>query len=172
MSAPAVTAPFLAATLLLGAAGVAKLARPDDTARALQTVGLPFGRTAVRAGAAGELLVAIAAVAVPGPWTGSLVAVSYGAFGVFVLLALRRGWPLASCGCFGRPDTRPTTAHAVLNLAAATVAVWWAAVAEGPLREVIRHEPWGGGPLILVSAVIAGLAYLVWTNPLTSGAET
>jgi hypothetical protein len=172
MSAPAITAPFLAATFLLGAAGVAKLARPDDTARALHAVGLPFGRTAVRLGAAAELLVAVAAVALPGPWTGGLVAVSYGAFGVFVLLALRRGWPLASCGCFGRPDTRPTTAHAVLNLTAAAVAVWWAAVVQGPLGAAIRHEPWGGGPLLLVTAVIAGLAYLAWTNPLTSGAET
>jgi hypothetical protein len=172
MSAPAVTAPFLAATFLLGAAGVAKLARPDDTARALHIVGLPLGRSAVRVGALSELLVAIAALAFPGPSTGGLVAVSYGAFGVFVFLALRRGWPLASCGCFGRPDTRPTTAHAVLNLGAAAVAVWWAAVAEGPLREVIRHEPWGGGPLLLVTAVISGLAYLVWTNPLTSGVET
>jgi hypothetical protein len=172
MSAPAVTAPFLAATLMLGAAGAAKLVRPDDTARALRTAGLSLGRTAVRVGALGELAVAIAAVAAPGPLTGTLVALSYAAFGGFVILALRKDWPLSSCGCFGRPDTRPTAAHAVLNLAAAAVAAWWAAVVDGPLHDLIRHEPWGGGPLLLVTAVIAGLAYLVWTNPLTSGAAT
>jgi hypothetical protein len=172
VTAPAVAAPFLAATVLLGAAGAAKLARPDDTARALQTAGLPLGRKAVRAGAIGELAVAVAALAVPRPWTGGLVALSYIAFGGFVILALRRGWPLASCGCFGRPDTRPTPAHAGLNLAAAAVAVWWAAVVHGSLGELIRHEPWDGGPLLLLTGVIAGLAYLVWTNPLTSGAAT
>jgi hypothetical protein len=170
VSAPGVTAPFLAATVLLGAAGAAKLARPDDTARALHAAGLPLGRQAVRLGALGELAVAVAAVALPGPWTGALVALSYAAFAGFVIVALVKGWPLASCGCFGRPDTRPTPAHAGLDLAAAGVAVWWAAVVNGPFRDLIRHEPWGGGPLLLVTGVIAGLAYLVWTNPLTSGA--
>ncbi len=172
MSAPAVTAPFLAATVVLTAAGVAKLVRPDDTARALQAAGLPLGRRAVRAGAIGEVAVAVAAVAVPGPWTGGLVAASYAGFAVFVMLALAKGWPLASCGCFGRPDTRPTKVHALMNLAAAAVAAWWATVAEGPARDLLHHEPWGGGPLLLVTAVIAGLAYLIWTSPLTSGAAS
>jgi Methylamine utilisation protein MauE len=170
MTAPAVTAPFLAATFMLGAAGVTKMARPDDTARALHTAGLPLGRVAVRVGAVGEVAVAVAAVAAPGAVTGGLVAVSYAAFATFVILALRRGWPLASCGCFGRPDTRPTAAHAGLNLGAAGVAVWWAVVAGGSAGDLFRYAPWGGWPLLLVTAVISGLAYLVWTNPLTSGA--
>jgi hypothetical protein len=59
-----------------------------------------------------------------------------------------------------------------LNLAAAAHQTATAAVVDGPLHDLIRHEPWGGGPLLLVTAVIAGLAYLVWTNPLTSGAAT
>jgi Methylamine utilisation protein MauE len=172
MTAPAVTAPFLAATFMLGASGVVKMARPDDTARALRTAGLPFGRVAVRVGAVGEVAVAVAAVAAPGALTGGLVAVSYAAFATFVILALRKDWPLASCGCFGRPDTRPTAAHAGLNLGAGVVAVWWAVVAEGSVGDLLRAEPWGGWPLLLVAAVISGLAYLVWTNPLTSGAAT
>jgi hypothetical protein len=166
MSAPAVTAPFLAATVVLAAAGVAKLRRPDDTARALHTASIPLGRMAVRAGAVAEIVVAVAALVVPSPITGALVAASYAAFAVFVLVALRRGWPLASCGCFGRPDTAPHRSHAVLNVGAAAAAVWWAAVAPDHLGSLFHHETAGGAPLILITAALAGLAYLVWTNPL------
>ena len=83
MTVPAVTAPYLAAVALLGLAGVSKLARPNDTARALQIAGLPASRTWVRAGAAGEVLVAVVAFAVPGAVTGALVAASYAAFTAF-----------------------------------------------------------------------------------------
>ena len=90
---------------------------------------------------------------------------------VLVVLALRRGWALASCGCFGRPDTPPKVAHAVLNAAAAASAVWWATAwsGRGGLRHLGRlfvHQPWHGAPLALVSVVLGGLAYLVWTDPL------
>ncbi len=168
---PPVTAPYLAATVLLGAAGVAKILRPGDTATALGAAGLPAGRTAVRAGAAAEVVVAVLAIAVPGPATGALVAAAYTAFAGFVVVALRRGWALASCGCFGRPDTPPTTAHAVLNLGAALSAVWWAAAwpGGGGLRHLGRlfvHQPWDGGPLMFVAVVLAALAYLVWTDPI------
>ena len=169
---PAVTAPFLAATAALAAAGVAKLWRPDYTARALQVTGLRVGgrrvgRTEVRAGAAAEVVVAVMAVVLPGPVTGALVAAAYAGFAGFVLLALRRGWPLSTCGCFGRPDTTPGYPHAALNAGAAAVAAWWAAVAPGHMGRLFVHQPWDGLPLALISAVIAGLAYLIWTNPLT-----
>ncbi len=162
-----VAAPFLAAVAVLAAAGVAKLRRPDYTARALQAAGWRVGRRAVRAGATAEMVVAVAAVAFPGAVTGALVAATYAAFTGFVTLALRRGWALSSCGCFGRPDSRPTYLHAALNLAAAAAAAWWAADPPSRLGAVFSSSPWSGAPLVLVSAVIAGLAYLVWTNPLS-----
>jgi hypothetical protein len=162
------TAPFLAATVVLGVAGVAKLRRPDDTARALHAASIPLGRMAVRAGAVAELVVAIAALAIPGPITGALVAASYAGFAVFVVMALRRGWPLASCGCFGRPDTAPHLAHAALNIGAAVAAAGWAVVAPDHLGSLFRHETAGGIPLMLITATLAGLAYLVWTNPLAA----
>ena len=169
MSAPAVTAPFLAASVILAGAGVAKLLRPDDTARALLIAGLPHHRRLVRAGAAAEVAVGMAAVAVPGPLSGALVATAYAAFAGFVAVALVRGWPLSSCGCFGRPDARPGYPHLVLNAGAAAAAVWWSVVAPGRVAPLFVHGPWHGGPLALVSVVIAGLAYLVWTNPLEGG---
>lgn len=169
MNAPAVTAPFLAASVVLAAAGVAKLARPDDTARALRIAGLPHHRRLVRAGAAGEVAIGVAALALPGAVTGGLVAAVYAAFAAFVAVALAQGWPLSSCGCFGRPDARPGYPHLVLNVAAAAVAAWWAVVAPGRIGPLFVHGPWHGGPLALVALVIAGLAYLVWTNPLERG---
>jgi uncharacterized membrane protein YphA (DoxX/SURF4 family) len=166
-----ITAPYLAATLVLGAAGIAKLIRPADTATALRAAGFPVGAALVRVGAAAELAVAAAAVGDPSPLTGALVAAAYAAFAGFIVLALRRGWVLSSCGCFGRPDTPPTIAHAVLNGSAAASALWWAVSWPGKpglshLGRLFSHQPWHGGPLALVVVVLAGLSYLVWTDPL------
>ena len=171
MSLPPVTAPFVAATVLLGAAGVAKTMRPGDTVNALRAAGIPANRALVRVGAIAEVGLAAWALLAPGPLSGALVAVAYTIFAVFVVLALKRGWALASCGCFGRPDTPPTVAHAVLNAGAAASAVWWAAAWPGGpgwshLGRLVFHQPWHGLPLAFVTLVVTGMAYLVWTNPL------
>jgi hypothetical protein len=166
LTTPAVTAPFLAAAAVLAGAGLTKLRRPDDTARALRVAGLPAHRRLVRLGALAEVVVAVAAVAAPGVVTGMLVATAYAAFSAFVGTALVKGWPLSSCGCFGRPDARPGYAHLALDAGAAGAAVWWALVAPSRIGPLFFHSPWHGGPLIVVTAVIAGLAFLVWTNPL------
>jgi Methylamine utilisation protein MauE len=168
VSTPAITAPYLAAVALLGVAGAVKAVRPSDTANALRAAGLPSHRLAVRLGALSEAAVAVAALAAPGRFTASLVAACYLGFAGFIALALRRGWVLASCGCFGRPDTPPTHAHLVLDVAGAGCSLWWAAVAPGSLAGVFDHQPWGGFPLALASAVVGYLAYLVFTNPLSA----
>jgi hypothetical protein len=162
---PAVTAPFLAASLVLIGAGLAKLHHPDDTARALHIAGLPSHRRLVRLGAAAEVGIGVAALARPGPATGSLVALAYAAFTGFVAVALVKKWPLASCGCFGRPDARPGPRHLLLDIGAAGAAVRWSVRTPGALLPVVDRSPWHGGPLILVTVVVAGLAYLVWTDP-------
>ncbi len=175
MSLPATAAPYLAATVLLGAAGVAKAIRPGDTANALRAAGLTSRPlpALVRVGAVGEVALALAAVAVPCALTGALVAAAYTGFAAFILMALRRGWPLSSCGCFGRPDAPPTRAHAALNVGAAASAVWWAATwgavpvgAGDRLGQLFGHEPWHGAPLGLLVVVLSGLAYLIWADPL------
>ena len=173
MSLPATAAPYLAATVLLAAAGVAKTLRPGDTANALRAAGLssPPVRTFVRVGAVGEVALAAAAVVVPGRVTGALIAAVYVGFAGFIVVALRRGWALSSCGCFGRPDTPPTPAHAVLNVGAAASAAWWAATwrsGDGIQRlgQLLGHEPWHGAPLALLVVVLSGLAYLIWTDAL------
>jgi len=168
VSAPAITAPYLAATALLGLAGGLKVVRPSETANALRAAGLPSHRSLVRLGALAEVAVAIAALAAPGMVTGTLVSVSYLAFAGFIGMALRRRWVIASCGCLGRPDTPPTPAHLVLNVAAAACAAWWAAVAPASLGAAFDHQPWAGFPLVLATAVVTYLAYLVFTDPLSA----
>jgi hypothetical protein len=167
------TGPYVASAALLGLAGVAKLVRPTDTAGALRAAGLTGKKwptaaqhAAVRVGAAIEVGVAAAALAAPGPMPAALVAASYGAFTVFVIMALQRDWPLSSCGCFGRPDTPPAYLHALLDGAAAAIALAWAV--DGPRRvaAVFAHQPWQGVPLGLAAAVICALAYLSFTYPL------
>ncbi len=161
---------YLVAAGLLFVAGVAKARHPDDTARALTALAprgraaLPLGpvRQLVRAGALAEAALGLAALLVPRPVTAALVALSYAAFGAVVASARWRGGPLATCGCFGRPDTPPTTVHLVLNLvlagAAAVVAV--TAPPHGTLVSELARQPWAGFPLLFVSAVGLWLSLL------------
>jgi hypothetical protein len=150
----AATAPYLAAALLLVAAGAAKTREPLSLVRALRAAGLrvraPLLARWVRVLAALEALLGVAAVARPTPVFAVGIALSYAGFTAFVLRALRSGSPLASCGCFGKTDTPPTPGHAVTT---GLLAVAAALVATGPIdRPAI--------PLLLVSAVLAYLSYV------------
>jgi hypothetical protein len=175
--------PYLVACGLLVIAGVAKAVRPDDTARALVQLaaagpsaatgdgaarhrhrpGLRAARSAVRAGATAEAVLGAVALVLPRTGTAAAVAVSYLAFAAFVALAMVRGGVLATCGCFGRPDTPPTAIHVAVNLvlAASAAAVAAAAPSTGTVAGVLRHQPWHGVPLVVVSALGTWLAGLV-----------
>ena len=161
---------LVAASLLVGA-GVAKAIRPDDTARALATLvprpargvaTLRRVRTAVRAGAFIEAALGVLALALPRPVTAALVAFSYAAFAVVVGYAVAHEGALASCGCFGRPDTPATLTHALINLglAAACAAVAFGAPDTGSVVTVLAHQPLAGVPLLFLSAVGVGVTYL------------
>jgi hypothetical protein len=166
MSTPAATGIYVATIGLLGIAGVAKAVRPADTATALRVAGLPVPGWAVRAGAVCELGVAVAALVSGSRVPAALVAVSYLAFSAFVAGALVMRWPLATCGCLGRPDTKPTVTHLVVDLAAAGAAASWAIEVPGTLPHVFAHQPWAGIPLGLASGACCFLGYLLLTNPL------
>jgi hypothetical protein len=118
---------FLIAAGLLCIAGVAKAVRPGDTALAMAALvpGRPplrLLRWVVRAGALAEAALGVVALAFPRPATAALVALSYFAFFAVVAYARWRGGPLATCGCFGRPDTPPTALHLLIDLALAAAA--------------------------------------------------
>jgi hypothetical protein len=169
MSVPLVTVPYLASVIVLAGAGLFKLAQPSDTARALAGAGLPARRSLVRAGAGVELGVALLALLWSGRLGGVLVAASYTAFTVFVVAAVNRGWPLSSCGCFGKQDSRPSYVHAALDAGAAACAIMWAVSDPGSLRSVLASGTSVGISQAVVAIVVAGLAYAVWTRPLQAG---
>ncbi len=152
--------PFLAAAGLLVLAGLPKLRDPLPLARALRSVGLPGGRGVVRLAAASEIAIGTTALIGPGRITGALVAASYLAFSAFVALAASRGGTLASCGCFGRPDTPPTRSHLVVTalLSASGIAV--AVVPSSPWT-VAPAQPAQVAALLALALLLGALAYLV-----------
>ena len=156
---------YLMACGLLTVAGVAKAVRPDDTARALAAAtGVHLGpmRALVRAGSVVEATVGLAALVAPRPWTVGLVALSYAVFAVFLAYARSTGGAIASCGCFGTPDTPATPAHLVIDVALAlsVAVVAWSAPSSGTLLSLLAHQPGRGVPLVAVSALGAWLVYL------------
>lgn len=150
----AVTAPYLAAGLLLVAAGVAKALEPLSLVRALRAAGLrvraPLLARWVRAGAAAEAVLGLVAVVHPSRAVAAAVALSYLGFTLFVLRALRSGSPLASCGCFGKSDTPPTPGHAVVTALLAAAA------------GLVALDPGVGLdlPVLVVGAVLAYVGYV------------
>jgi len=163
----ALAGPFLVIAALLAGGGALKVHRPATTARALGQMGLPSSPSLVRVGAAAEVVVGAGALAWGNRPFAALVALSYLGFAAFVLLALRRGVPLSSCGCFGGlRDTPPTYGHLALNVVAAVVA---AVIAVGPggaaLADIARLD--GSlalrGVFIVMTGASAWFAYVALT---------
>ena len=120
----------------------------------------------VRVGALAEAVLGAAAVVFPRPVIAALVACSYVAFFGFVAYARWQGGPLATCGCFGRPDTPPTPLHLLIDLVLATAAAVVATAARGAetLGSQLAHQPGAGVPLLFASAVGLWLAVLALSS--------
>lgn len=157
----ALAGPYLASAALLVAAGGAKLLDPLPLVRALRSVGLPAPQLVVRAGALGELVLGLLAVVTGSALAAAGVALSYAAFTGFVLVALRRGGVLASCGCFGKADTPPTRTHVAVTGGFALVAAAVAAAPLGGIGGLVATQPGGALPLLVATAAVAVTAYLV-----------
>ena len=161
--------PFSIAAVLLAAGGAAKAVRPRDTAQALSAVGLTFprvfpARVAVRLGGAIEAAIGVAALLVGGPILCALVAVSYAAFAAFVVVALRTGAPISSCGCFGKVDTPPSVVHVVLDAGFAGVAAGAAFTGGVALPDVLADQPLAGVPFVLLVVIGCSLVFLAFSS--------
>jgi hypothetical protein len=161
--------PFAIATVLLAVGGAAKAVRPRDTAQALAAVGMRFprvfpARVAVRVGGAVEAVIGVAALIVGGPVLCSLVAISYLAFTGFVVVALRTGAPISSCGCFGKVDTPPSVVHVVLDLLFAGVALGAAFAGDVALPDVLGDQPLLGIPFLLLVVIGCCLVFLAFSS--------
>jgi hypothetical protein len=155
-------APTLAAASLLVAAGAPKVLRPHDTRRALASVGLPTPAIAVRLGGLAEVVIGAAAILQGGHLADALVAASYLAFTGFVVIALRKGGVVASCGCVGRPDTPPTGSHvAVTALFAAAAGLAAAGNQATGLLTWPSATAATEATLIGFAVLLTGLAWLV-----------
>ncbi len=126
----AVLVPLAAGAWLLLGAGVAKCVRPAAAHRAVRTVLRAVGDRDVRVPIGLVRLLGLAEVAgalavLVSPWRAAawIVAVAYAAFAGFVLLALRTGAPLSSCGCFGETGTPPSALHLAVDAGLAALAV-------------------------------------------------
>jgi hypothetical protein len=161
---------FIACGLLV-AAGAAKALRPADTARAIVLLvpdwvplsgSLRLTRSAVRVGALAEAALGVVALFFPRSLTAALVAASYALFVCVVAYAHNRGGALATCGCFGRPDTPATRLHIAVNvvLFATAALVAWHPPDTSSLFVLLDHQPWLGHPLLFVSGVGVWMTYL------------
>jgi hypothetical protein len=156
--------PYLIACGLLVVAGLSKAAHPADSARALGV--LVPARPArlvvlVRTGSLVEAALGSAALIVPRPLTALAVAVAYAALAAYVGLVRSRGGAMASCGCFGTPDTPATALHLVVNAGlAVAAAVVAASRPSGTIVSLLSHQPLHGLPLVALSVLGAWLCYL------------
>ena len=157
----ALAGPFLAAAVLLVAAGGSKLVDPLPLVRALRSARLPAPAGAVRALAGAEVVLGLVALTTGSRAASAGVALSYAAFTGFVLLARHRGGVLASCGCFGKTDTPPTTTHVAVTAALAGVAGVVAVRPLGPVPDLLAGSPLGGLALVVATVAVAATAYLV-----------
>lgn len=148
---PAVTGPALVAAVLLVLAGAQKLLDPVMTVGALRALRLPSSEALVRSGAAAELALGTAAIALGGIVVWWLVALSYVAFAAFVGAALRAGTMIGSCGCFGKEDTPPHPLHLVLDVGLAAVAVTAALSTSGALVDELLDHPGQGAAVTLLA---------------------
>lgn len=150
--------PFSAAAILLAVGGAPKLVRPGSTAGALASLRVPASLPLVRLLGAVEVGIAGAALLTGARLAAALMALAYAGFAAFVGVALARPGLVRSCGCFGRPDTPPTAAHLVLNIAAAGVAAA-VAIGGGGRLEIDSSLP-VALPLVVLTALCAWFGYL------------
>ncbi len=161
----ALAGPLAIAAVLLMVGGVAKARTPGDTARALHAVGISMPFWLVRAGAVFECLVGIGLLLVASPLFAALVALSYLAFTVFVVRALRAGSPISTCGCFGTIDTPPSRVHVVIDGLVAIVAAAAAIVGtDVSLPTVLPQQPMAGVPFVMLVVIGSGLVFLAFSS--------
>jgi hypothetical protein len=118
----------------------------------------------VRVGGVGEVLIGSFAFATGSRTSAALVAISYVAFAAFVILALARNAPIATCGCFGKADTPPSAVHVVIDVLAATAALVVVLDPGAGISDIVASQPLAGVPFLLLVASGAALAFVALTR--------
>lgn len=158
-----VAGPLFAAAILLGIAGVLKLARPDATRVALRTAGLP-GRAAVaRSIGLGEVGVALYVLVAGGRWAAALLTCAYLGFAAFSALVVARSKGQAPCGCFGASDTPLTKLHVWVDVGIAAVGAIGVVVGLPGIASVAGDTPLAGVPFVGFTIILAWLVLVLLT---------
>jgi hypothetical protein len=144
----------LAGAFVLAAAG--KLVRPDATASAFGSFGIPRPHQAARVVPAAELVVAVLLVAAPVAG-GVLALVLLAAFSAVLLRAVRDGIR-APCRCFGAVREEPVSA---VDLVRNTML---AALAIGSIAAGAPRAPSAAAVVLVAAIVPAGVLALRWAR--------
>ncbi len=158
-----VAGPFFAAVLVLGAAGLAKVARPDAARVALRAAGLPSTRGAVRVLGAGELAITVWALGWGGRGAAAAVAFAYLGFAGFAEVVRRRSRGRASCGCFGSSGAPLTTLHVIVDSVVAALAIAAVVRPVPGIVEAAADTPAAGVPFVGYTVLLAWLLQVVLT---------
>jgi hypothetical protein len=157
--------PVFAVALVMGVAGVLKLARPRTAAQAMGAAGLSDSLLAVRALAVTEIVVATAAIVFGTALTAAAMAIYYAGFALFAVVLLRKAGSAAPCGCFGetKADEPTTWVHVGMNVLAAGLSLAAVVWPTGGITDVLAEQPLLGLPFLLLTFLCSWLWYLALT---------
>lgn len=156
------------ASVLLVAAGAGKLVGPAPTAAALRGIGVRVPEAAVRGLGVVEIALGGAALLSSAALPAVGVALVYGGFTAFVVVALRRAVP--GCGCFGSAGAAPSWAHAGFNVVLACGALAAGLGGARSTRDLVADHPIAVVPI--AAGVVAGyllLSHERATAPIAAG---
>lgn len=153
------------AAILLLIAAAQKVVDPRPAAGALRAIGLRPSSWVVRVIATIEVGVASSVIVLGSEVAVVALAATYLGFGCFVVVALRSGTMVSSCGCFGHTETPPSVSHVVIDFVFAAVAAAWAFAHPGrsPLAG-LTDGPGAGVPFVVLTLVLLGLTYATLTD--------
>src|SRR3954466_9476655 len=151
------TTPLLIASALLAVAGAPKILNPTNTVGAMRSIGVRVPPMTVRLFGAVETALGIATLVTGARALAALVALSYAGFSAFLVVALRKGGAVSSCGCVGRADTPPTRAHLTVTAGLALTSLL-AAVAGA---DGLSSMSWSVTTVTALAFAILG-GWLVW----------
>ena len=143
-------------SVLLVATGVVKIFKPADTEAAIRLVGAPGFSGLGRVLGAVEVLIGVGAMTLGRPSAWLVQAGAYTAFLVWMFVAHRKGVPIETCGCLGKPDTPPYWGHVAIDSMAAGLSLG-AMVSSRTVFEGLS------APGVLVTTAVVALgAALAW----------
>ena len=106
---------------------------------------------------------AVIALSIGGRLAGVLISAMYLGFAFFTVRLLSTAGAGASCGCFGGDESPAAPIHVMVNGSIAVVAALAVAWPTPGIAEVLRHQPLGGVPFIVLCAVLGWLLFALLT---------